>query len=278
MTKKRRKKNCELPGSLCHLFIAHSQQLLSGRLPPVRSTRCLNRLFKYFYCWFIVSGLENWGVLCGRTREPLLWVAASLLDVMGIDCGRGGEGDGGSISASPHWPLHSHLLWATSSHCGVNSGDRPWLLLHWGVTIMEGRPSRVLLTNHLNRLSHSNHYGAGLLLQIRTIQGVFDSRGHEMASAVQSKSQWKSVFAGPRTADGRTVDFKTAKENMFTVFLNTREAFTFASVSGRYCAFIVKQISWQWWELTQQTTSRCLKELHAHVYTCLCACVFNPAV
>lgn len=59
---------------------------------------------------------------------------------------------------------------------------------------------------------------------------MFDSRGHEMASAFQSKSQWKSVFAGPRTADGQTVDFKTAKENMFTVFLNTREVFTFAAL------------------------------------------------
>lgn len=169
---------------------------------------------------------------------------------MDIDCGRGGEGDGGSISASPHCPLHSCLLSATSSHCGVNSGDRPWLLLCWGVPIMEGRPSRVLLTNHLNWLIHSNHYGAGLLLKIRTIRGVFYSRGHEMASAFRNKSEWKSVFVGPRTANGQTVGFKSTKENMFTVFLNTREAFTFASVSGRYCAFIVKQISWQWWELT----------------------------
>lgn len=49
------KKPTELPASLRHLFIAHSQQLLSGRLPPVQSTRCLNRLFKYFHCWFFLS-------------------------------------------------------------------------------------------------------------------------------------------------------------------------------------------------------------------------------
>lgn len=49
------KKNTEPPASLRHLFIAHSQQLLSGRLPPVQSTRCLNRLFKYFHCWFFPS-------------------------------------------------------------------------------------------------------------------------------------------------------------------------------------------------------------------------------
>lgn len=115
MTKKEKGKKTALPASLCHLFIAHSQQLLSGRLPPVRSTRCLNRLFKYFYCWFIVSGLENGGALCGRTRELLQWVDSTLLDLMNVDSGQGGEDDGGSLSASPHRPLRSCLHWASSS-------------------------------------------------------------------------------------------------------------------------------------------------------------------
>lgn len=33
--------------------------------------------------------------------------------------------------------------------------------------------------------------------------------------------------------DRQTVDFKTAKENMFTVFLNTREMFNIATVRGK---------------------------------------------
>lgn len=78
-----KKKSNELPATLCHIFIAHSQQLLSGCLPSVQSTRCLNRLFKYFHCWFFLSFFNTaWSqVSLLKSGEPLDWVYSTLLHI-----------------------------------------------------------------------------------------------------------------------------------------------------------------------------------------------------
>lgn len=47
------------------------------------------------------------------------------------------------------------------SHCGGISGDGPWPLLHQGAAALEGRPSGVLLTSHLNWLTRA-HFGSSL--------------------------------------------------------------------------------------------------------------------
>lgn len=51
------------------------------------------------------------------------------------------------------------------------------------------------------------------------------------------KANKKSVFTGLKIVDGQTLNFKTTKENSFTVFLNMREMFTLATV--RPLVFIV---------------------------------------
>lgn len=191
MTKKREKKNnSELPASLCHVFIAHSQQLLSGRLPPVRSTRCLNRLFKYFYCWFLLSGLEYGGVSLWKNKgtSPMTGLKPPGSNERWLKPRRG------------RWPrliiwvppLAPAFLFAMSffflSHCGVISGDGSWPLLRQGAAVLEGRLSGVLLTSHLNWLTHA-HFGSSLLLEFTSAQGLFHHRGREMALAFQSKGQ-----------------------------------------------------------------------------------------
>lgn len=117
----------------------------------------------------------------------------------------------------PCIPVCNELL-LPLSHCGVNSGDGPWTLLHQGATVLEGRPSGVLLTSHLNWLTHA-HFGLSLLLEFTSTQGLFHHRGHEIKAN-------KKVFLQAREL---WMD-KLWKENMFTVFLNTRETFNIATV------------------------------------------------
>lgn len=63
--------------------------------------------------------------------------------------------------------------------------------------------------------------------------------------------------------DGQIVDFKNHQRKNVHLWRS--------SAGDPYCAFSAKQISWQWWELTKQTTSRCLNaHVYARVYACVC--------
>lgn len=91
---------------------------------------------------------------------------------------------------------------------------------------MESGPAGVLLTTLLNRITHSCSLWHEPFIEIYNCLGSIPLQRLNYGFGLTKQRPLSSVFTSPRKLDGlhgHAMNFKTAKENVFTVLLNIKQ-------------------------------------------------------
>lgn len=149
------------------------------------------------------------------------------------------------------------------SHCGVNSGDGPWPLLHQRAAVLEGRPSGVLLASHLNWLTHA-HFRSRFYWNLQAPRDYFTAEVTKWLWPSKPKAN-KKVFLQARELWMDKL-LKPAKKICSRGKCSPLPQFGWRSLSCFYCETDLMTVM----GADKANDEQMFKCAHIRVYACVC--------